>query len=198
MHHPSLSLAAPDFSRHVDKTLHLALQIPVRDIAAVLAPLARENAPLGGVGWHRGDWIAEEGQACGFVEPGAFAGAGGEGLVQKGGVDDADYGPVVHYEADGDAVEGGEVGEVYGSCGELSGVRKFNVMGFCVGLSGGDSPSRGSMPGKRLVCELCLSFSFSSVSLDGMPIHLHQVGESSIRYSLDEPLPYDSSPTNLI
>jgi hypothetical protein len=28
--------------------------------------------------------------------------------------------------------------------------------------------------------------------------HLHQVGESSIRYSLDEPLPYDSSPTNLL
>lgn len=27
--------------------------------------------------------------------------------------------------------------------------------------------------------------------------HLHQVGESSIKYSFDEPLLYDSSPTNL-
>ena len=54
----------------------------------------------------------------GFVQPGAFAGAGGEGLVQEGGVDHADYGAVVHDEADGDAVKGGEVGEVYGSCGE--------------------------------------------------------------------------------
>jgi hypothetical protein len=36
--------------------------------------------------------------------------------VQEGGVDHADYGPVVVDEGDGDAVEGGEVGEVYGSC----------------------------------------------------------------------------------
>jgi len=52
-----------------------------------------------------------------FVEPGSFAGAGGEGLVEERSVDYADYGPVVVDEGDGDAVEGGEVGEVYGSWG---------------------------------------------------------------------------------
>jgi hypothetical protein len=36
--------------------------------------------------------------------------------VEEGGVDDADYGAVFEDEGDGDAVEGGEVGEVYGSC----------------------------------------------------------------------------------
>ena len=35
--------------------------------------------------------------------------------MQEGGVDHADQGPVVVDEGDGDAVEGGEVGEVYGS-----------------------------------------------------------------------------------
>jgi hypothetical protein len=46
--------------------------------------------------------------------------------VQEGGVDYADYGAVVHDEADGDAVEGGEVGEVYGSWG-WSGVRFWRL-----------------------------------------------------------------------
>ena len=54
----------------------------------------------------------------GFVQPGAFAGEGGEGLVQEGGVYYS-YGRfATDDQADGDAVEGGEVGEVYGSCGE--------------------------------------------------------------------------------
>lgn len=34
--------------------------------------------------------------------------------------------------------------------------------------------------------------------LEVLHMHLHQVGESSIRYSLEEPLLYDSSPTNLL
>lgn len=40
----------------------------------------------------------------------------------EGGVDYADYGAVLHYEADGDAEHGEEVGVVYGACLMLEGV----------------------------------------------------------------------------
>jgi hypothetical protein len=51
-------------------------------------------------------------------------------LVQEGGVDYADYGAVSHDEADGDAVKGGEVGEVYGSW-ELVALEVGSRKGVC-------------------------------------------------------------------
>lgn len=92
------------------------MHVPIRNILAILAPLAGENAFFGSVCWHRGDGrVADEGESTFFVEPGAAAGAGGEELILEGGVDDADYGAVVEDEGDGDAEHGEEVGIVYGS-----------------------------------------------------------------------------------
>ena len=50
-----------------------------------------------------------------LIQPRAFAFASREGLVEKRGVDDADYGLVVHDEGDGDAEHWEEVGIVDGA-----------------------------------------------------------------------------------
>lgn len=93
------------------------MQIPIWQVSAVFAPFAAENAAFGRVLWQGRDGVVQEWEALGFVQPGALATAGGEGLVQEGGIDHTDDGDAVHDEADGDAVEGGEVGEVYCACG---------------------------------------------------------------------------------
>lgn len=129
MHHATFTTAPADFRRHVDEALDLAVQIPIRRVSAVLAPLAREDTSLGrGFGQGR-DGISQQREALGLVQPGAFAAAGGEGLLEERGVDDADDGLAGDDEADGDAVEGGEVGEVHGACG-IGGVE------FCLILLG--------------------------------------------------------------
>lgn len=116
MHHTPLPTPPANFRRHVNKTLDLTVQVPVRRVSAVLAPLAREDASLRRGCGQRRDGVTQEREALGFVQPGAFAAAGGEGLVEEWGVDDADDGHAGDDEADGDAVEGREVGEVYCAC----------------------------------------------------------------------------------
>lgn len=117
MHHAPLPTPAADLRRQIDKTLHLAVQVPIRQVPAVFAPFAAENAAFRRVLWQGRDGAVQEWEALGFVQPGAFAAAGGKGLVQEGGVDYADYRGTVDDEADGDAVEGREVGEVHRACG---------------------------------------------------------------------------------
>lgn len=118
MHHPAFPTPPTDLDRHVDEALDLAPQVAplaggrVR-VPAVLAPLAAEDAALGGVGGD-GD-AADQGQALGLVEPGAPPPAGGEELAQEGGVDDADDGDAPDEEGDGDAEHGEQVGVVDGA-----------------------------------------------------------------------------------
>lgn len=116
MHHPTPPLSPPSLSSHIQEALNLAMHVPIRDIPAILAPLAGEDALSGRIWRHRGGGrVADKGELAFLVEPGATAGAGGEELVLEGGVDDADDGAVVENEGDGDAEHGKEVGVVYSS-----------------------------------------------------------------------------------
>lgn len=55
MHHPTPPIPPTNLSSHIDKTLDLAMHIAVWDIAAVLAPLAAEDALRGRVRGHGRD-----------------------------------------------------------------------------------------------------------------------------------------------
>lgn len=76
VHHATFPATSANLYRHINEALDLAAQVSpfpflrVR-IPSVLAPLAAENTPLGGIGrdGHRFD----QGQALRLVEPGALA-----------------------------------------------------------------------------------------------------------------------------
>ncbi len=119
MHHPPLTIPTPNLRRHVYKALNLAVHITVRDVAAILTPLTREDTLQRGVGGHGRDRVPNEWELALLVEPGTAPAAGGEELVLEGGVDYADDGAVLDDEADGDAEHGEDVGVVDGSCGVL-------------------------------------------------------------------------------
>lgn len=116
MRHPTLPTAAPNFRRHIHKTLDLAMQIPVRLVPAVLTPLAREDALLRR---SRGHWrdgrVSDQRELARFVQPGAAAGARGEELVLERGVDYPDDRVLVDEKADGDAEHGEDMSVVYRS-----------------------------------------------------------------------------------
>lgn len=116
MHHASLTSSPSNLSCHIHKTLHLAMQIPIRRIPSVLAPLTREDAFTRRVrrhGWDRG--VADQRESTPLIQPGAAARTGWEELIHERGINDANYGAVVDDESDGDTKHREYVGVVNGA-----------------------------------------------------------------------------------
>lgn len=115
MHHAPFAIPAAEFGRHVEKRLRLVVQVALRAVPAVLAPLARQDAPARRVRRERRDGVAGEREPLGIVKPGPAAAVGGHDLVQHWRIDHADDGVAADGEADGYADHREEVGEVDGA-----------------------------------------------------------------------------------
>lgn len=117
MNHPSFPSSTHTLSGHVQKTVDFAVQISIRDISTVLAPLAREDALARCINRHRGDRrLADEGKLDLFIQPRATTSTRREQLVLEWGIDDADNGPVVKDEGNRHTKHGEAVGIVDGAC----------------------------------------------------------------------------------
>jgi len=115
MHHATFPFPAANFRRHVDEAFHLSVEITVRSIPSILAPLTAEDAALRRCFRHGWDGITYEWQSLRLIEPGPFATASGECLVQKWCVDDADDRLSAEDEGNRDAEHWEDVGVVHGA-----------------------------------------------------------------------------------
>lgn len=116
MHHSTLPISSTNLGRHVHEALNLPVHVTIRPVSSVFSPLAAEHTSRGSLCGHRSNGVADERQLLGLVEPGPTAAAGGEQLIEKGGVDDADGGHMVVDKGNGDAEHGEEMDVVYRSC----------------------------------------------------------------------------------
>lgn len=114
MNHTALTPTPLPLRRHGNKAFHLAHEIPLGRIPPVFAPFAGEGTSTGGV-FRQGRNLrfAHEWEEGGLIEKGAAAPTRGEGLVEKGGINDADDRVAIKTEGYGDAEHGEEVGEVH-------------------------------------------------------------------------------------
>jgi hypothetical protein len=49
MNHTSLAISTTYLASHIDKALNLTLEVAIRNVSAVFAPLTREDAAFGSV-----------------------------------------------------------------------------------------------------------------------------------------------------
>ena len=116
MNHPAPPTASTHLRRHVDKTLHLAMQIPIRPVFAIFAPLTAEDASRRRILGHRRDLrVSYQGQPLRLVQPSAAAPASGKSLVEERRANDAYDGLAPDDHADRDAKHGEQVRVVDGA-----------------------------------------------------------------------------------
>lgn len=125
VYHSSLAISPSQFGCHVDKAVHLSVEISIRDVSPVLSPLAGEDALPRSVGGHRTDRLAQKWQSRGLVQPGSFACASGEELVKQGRKDDSNDGLIVEDESDADAEHGKCMCEVDSTIERINDPRRF-------------------------------------------------------------------------
>ena len=103
MDHTSSPFSTPNLSGHVDKTIHLTIQITVRSVFPVFSPFKCKytllRCPLG----HWENRVTDKGEALLLVQPGAPTATCGEKLLEKWGINDADDGFPTYYKPNGDA-----------------------------------------------------------------------------------------------
>ena len=99
MHHSTFTISTTYLAGHVDKALHLALEISIWDVSAVFAPLAREDAAFRCTLRQWWDRVPEQWKALSFIEPGAFATTCGESLLEERCVDDTNDRSAIYNEA---------------------------------------------------------------------------------------------------